>query len=95
MDSYLEDSSESDEEKEFNDGDRGNVIYTLLLPLANVLLSIIIVDFTWGRISGSGIVRKGEMCHNNKVPKGMIRIELTGGELPPNRSYLWRLVHLL
>jgi len=36
-----------DEHKSFNEGDKSNVIYILLLPLANVVLSIIIVHFTW------------------------------------------------
>jgi len=52
-----------DEHKSFNEGDKSNVIYILLLPLANVLLSIIIVHFTWEVISGrdmrkSAIMRK-------------------------------------
>jgi len=51
-------------------GDQGNVIYILLLPLANVLLSIIIVSFVWNVISGKGIVDHSDTCHNYKVAKG-------------------------
>ena len=55
---------------DFNDGDKGNVIYIPLLPLANVLLSIIIVPFVRNVISGKDIVDHSDTCHNYKVAKG-------------------------
>ena len=83
---YLEDNGESDEEEKGFNGDKGNVICILLLPLANVLLSIIIAHFTWGIISG-----------RDKVDKGLMRIELTQcleGSHHPLYKNQWRLAHI-
>ena len=70
---YLEDNGESDEEeKGFNDGDKGNVIYILFLPLANVLLSIIIVHFTWGIIDGREVLHMARSTMVIKLTKERI-----------------------
>ena len=55
-----------------NNGDEGNVIHTLLLPLANVFLPINIVRFVWDGISGRGVIDHVEICHGNKLAEGEI-----------------------
>ena len=66
-----------EEEMVLHNGDLGNVIYILLLPLANVLLSIIIVLFIWNKISERGTIDHAETCHNRKVGKDEVQILLT------------------
>ena len=61
------------------------IIYILLLPLANVLLSIIIVAFSWGMVQGRGIVDPSNICHGERVAENEVRLQITS--LQPSESY--------
>ena len=63
------------------------IIYILLLPLANVLLSIIIVAFSWNTIQGRGIVEPSEICHGTKVDANHVRIRLLSIQPSGETSY--------
>lgn len=62
------------------------IIYILLLPLANVFLSIIIVSFAWNTIQGSGVVEQNDVCHGSQVDENSVRILLTSIH-PAEQSY--------
>ena len=63
------------------------IIYILLLPLANVLLSIIIVAFSWNTIQGKGIVDPSDIYHGTKVTAKNVHLRLISIQPSDATSY--------